>query len=422
MRTGSVNVERGSLSDLNIDFDKQKRISRMASEDSFCSNDSRGHWMAESRGRTVTVINTFEDEDISKYLKRKLAGVVQSDNMSSHPSSVCAEDGSDADPSDLISMQDVLEFADDDQSYLSDLDDNDLKDIDDASEIGLGESAIDYETIDISDGIVEPMSVSKKPRSLAFDTSPELSSGNSSAYHKLDDNICEAAKVIKRFSHTDESLPTDSNTEPRPLQKRRYPPLGVQKDVSNYFTERDSPLLVDNGNIGLAVSRRGDTFISGKIDKSKPLFQLEGSDSGDSLPGSKEEGSEKGKIDMNVNDYESLERERKAVNEEKGVKRTDFTDGKTFGHRRLQSAPVMYTPKKENTESNVEHGLPGSPFEMLKHTPVFDQIPGRVRSYSQGNAFVDGQEELTKIAERICQIDRKDLEMDDPEEIQVFFI
>ena len=395
----------------------------MASEDSFCSNDSRGHWMAESRGRAVTVINTFEDEDISKYLKRKLTGVGPSDYISSHPSSVCAEDGSDADQSDLISMQDVLDFADDDQSYLSDLDDdNDLKDIDDASEIGLGESALDYETIGISDGIVERMPVAKKLRNLAFDASPELATGDSTANQKPDDNIYETTQVKRQPIHTDESFPADSNAEPRPLQKRRYPPLGVQKDVSNYFTERDSPLLVDNGNIEVVVSRRGDTYISGKIDKREPLFKLEDSDSVDSSSGSKDEGGRKGKIAMNVNDDESLEREKKVVNDEKGVKRTEFTDGKTFGHRRMQSAPVMYTPKKESTDCNVESGLPGSPFEMLKHTPVFEQIPGRVRSYSQGNAFVDGQEELTKIAERICQIDRKDLEMDDPEEIQVFFI
>ena len=407
-RTGSVNVERGSLYDLSSE---QKTISRMASEDSCCSSDGRGHWMAESRDRTATVINTFENEDFSSYLKRKVAGTNQSDNTASHPSSVCAEDGSDADQSDLISMQDVLDFPEDDQSYLSDVEDNDLKDVDDASEIGLGESAVDYETIDINDIITEP--ALDKLHGVVVVASDE----NSSLSQKLTEN----AQMQEHFDHSKESSPTGSSTELRPSQNRRYHPLGAQKDISNYFDESNSSLPFYNKHLNLDKNRRPrGNLVSGKSDKRKPLFEFDDSDSGDSAALFKGEENRDGKNNVMETDASSEKVEMDKQIENNVLKKTTFVDGKAFGHRRLQSAPVLYSPKKEATESYVESDLPGSPFELVKHaTSVHDQIPCRVRSYSHGNTFVDGQEELAKMAEKICQIDRKDLEMDDPEEIQV---
>ena len=409
-RTGSVNVERGSLYDLS---NEQKTITRMASEDSCCSSDSRGHWMAESRDRTATVINTFENEDFSRYLKRKVAGTSQSDNTASHPSSVCAEDGSDADQSDLISMQDVLDFPDEDQSYLSDVEDNDLKDVDDASEIGLGESAVDYETIDINDVITEPALEIGKLHGVAVAASDE----NSSLSQKLTEN----AQMQEHFGYSEESSPNGSSMELRPSQNRRYHPLGGQKDISNYFDEQNSSLPFYNKHLNLDRSRRPHgNLVSGKSDKRKPLFEFDDSDSGDSAALFKSEENQDKRNEAMETDASSEKVEMDKQVEYNVLKRTTFIDGKAFGHRRLQSAPVLYSPKKEEMESYVEFNLPGSPFELVKHaTSVHDQIPCRVRSYSHGNTFVDGQEELAKMAEKICQIDRKDLEMDDPEEIQV---
>ena len=377
--------------------------------------------MAESRERTVTVINTFESEDFPKYLRRKLVVTNQSDEYtSSHPSSICAEDGSDADQSDLISMQDVLDFADDDQSYLSDDDDNDLKDIDDVSEIGLGESAVDYETVIIEDDFVE--AAKSKDQDVPFDATPQGPNGKASTNQKFTENTRD--RVQEQFNRPGDCETTSSNTERRPTQKRRYPPLGAQGEVPNYFSEHDSSPSFGDGNVGLSLRRpRGDN-ISGKTDERKPLFELEDSESGDRAFGSVAEGSEKENEAMKASDivHDDLESGRPAQSDEKGLRRTEFTDNRAFGHRRLQSAPLMYSAKKGTVDNTLaECGLPGSPFELVKHTSVHDQAPGRVRSYSHGNTFADGQEELTKIAERICQVDRKDLEMDDPEEIQVSF-
>ena len=439
-RTRSIQVERGSLFDINVESDKQKPISRMASEDSFCSSESKEHWMVESRDRTATVINTLESEEFPKILKRKLTGMGQSDEIPSHPSSVCAEDGSEADQSDLISLQDVLDFPDDDQSYISDVDENDLKDIDDVSEIGLGESAVDYEVVHGDDDLIEPISLTKELKRLgvSVDISSECPSASSSINQTLVDvteKIDQMSLVKGQINFTQEeghkSPQSSSRIEPRPLQKRRYPPLGTQKHVSEHVSD-----LISSGgtsfdadddgfafkSIDRSSQRSRDDFIEGKGGERKPLFALDDSESEGTESSLKDEGN---KIEEDVHKvhglaFKPLKGDRQVIKDDGELKSTGFTDGKARGHRRLQSAPVVYTPKKPSPGSQADCGLPGSPFELVKNTSLQD--PVRVRSYSQGNNFDDGQEELTKIAERICQVDRKDLEMDDPEEIQVCFV
>lgn len=416
-RTGSVQVERGSLSDLDLDIERKKAFPRMESEDSFCSSEGKEHWMAESRVRTTTVINTFENEDFPKYLRKRLNGMGQSDEMSSHPSSVYAEDGSEADTSDLISMQDVLDFQEDEQSYVSEDDTVDLEDVDDGSEIGLGESAVDYEFVHLDGELIEPISLTKELKSLGLsvDISSESPSRSSSPLQKEKD-FCAGKSGDDDAEETDplghRAQQMINKVKARQFNKRKYPPLGMQLENSfdgNRQRNSESPNR----------SRSDDIMREKK--KRQPLFEQEGSESEDAVvcAGVERQGKNKDEDFMNV-DSQAHEDKKQVVKDDADLKGTGYKDGRMLGHRRLQSAPVTKTPEKPDKNSReVESELCQSPYELVSHTAVQSSL--RLRSYSYGHKFdyQDGQDELTKIAERICQVDRKFLEMDDPEEIQV---
>ena len=118
-RTGSVQVERGSLSDYEIESSKLQVHSiseQLERPESSQSTHSQEHWMAESRERTHTVINTMEYEVLTN---QGAKAALSFDETCSHHSSLFVEDDSDVDVADLISLQDVLDFSEDDKSYLS---------------------------------------------------------------------------------------------------------------------------------------------------------------------------------------------------------------------------------------------------------------------------------------------------------------
>ena len=490
-RTGSVQVERGSLTDIEGEVQKASVYLRMESHESeYSHNSNQEHWMVDSRGRSGTVINTEEQGDLPKYLAQKLMHLGQSEDSLSHHSSMFVEDGSEVDPSDLISLQDVLDFSDEDRSYMSEADDNEVPN----SDIGLGESAVDYEMINelSDDDLIEPVSFTKKLKSLGkeVDESSEYNSCESSPtmlrkkldnYYtpretKEDDTKGEetnvygtkesdtmASKVTgnaliasKLDVNRPDSLTALGHTRIRRdrkgLLKRRYPPLGIQEDDPDFNIESDVKLLpalepgkhgkdsdlADVENEALGPKVVGETVDVGK--QRKQLF--ENGNEGlrdektsvkprDILKSRGNEIEEVGNSD-NARIGESEHRKEIVAKTTKDdiiviPKRTSFSEGRGLGHRRLQSAPVKLTPQRLSLEKGAVHeesGIPGSPFELLRHTPHQDHSYMRTRSYSQGQTFDfhSSQDELTKIAEKICQVDRKDLEMDDPEEIQVYLL
>eukprot|EP00795_Rhopilema_esculentum_P013781 gene13781-4710_t len=433
-RTGSVQVERGSLSDITNGVSQRRSMCRVESEDSVCSTESKEHWMVESRERSSTVINTLETDNLPKYLRRKLMSLGQSDETSSLHSSLFVEDGSDAGSCDLMSLQDVLDFPDEDQSYLSEADEiDDIKDVDSASEIGFGESAVDYEIPEVvsEDELIEPISITKKLKSLGLqvDESSECASQNSIPVTQGDTNdrdlngtdttrgtgdlIKTDAKVEvptdieKVQSDAPQEIQKRSNKDRKSLQKRRYPPLGAWADEdSDYFEPANSGKKF--GVEDKAPSSELDDILSGK----RPLFEENSPD---------ELETKEGPPDGLLKEKHSWrDKEVRKSRDDSDVPSTTLTEGRTMGHRRLMSAPIELTPSKADRKSSIEKELPGSPFELVKKTPLQDHSRARIRSYSQGHFidFAKGQEELTKMAEEVCKVDRKDLEMDDPEEIQ----
>ena len=458
-------------------------------ESEYSHNSNQEHWMADSRGRSGTVINTEEQGDLPKYLAQKLMHLGQSEDSLSHHSSMFVEDGSEVDPSDLISLQDVLDFSDEDRSYMSEADDNEVPN----SDIGLGESAVDYEMINElsdDDDLIEPVSFTKKLKSLGkeVDESSQYNSCESSPTmlrKKLDrdytpkerkedgtkeyeaneygtkesdtmaSKVAENALIVSKLDVNQSDLltavgRTRIRRDRKGLLKRRYPPLGIQEDDPDFDIESDANLLpalepgkhgrdsdlADGENEALRPKLVGETVDLGK--QRTQLFENDNEGlrdeqtsfkSRDILKSKDKELEEVSKSD-NARIGESEHRKDLVAKTTKDdivvrPKRTSFSEGRGLGHRRLQSAPVKLTPKRLSLEKGAVHeesGLPGSPFELLRHTPHQDHSYMRTRSYSQGQTFDfhSSQDELTKIAEKICQVDRKDLEMDDPEEIQVY--
>ena len=434
-RTGSVQVERGSLSDVTNGASQRQSMCRVESEDSVCSTESKEHWMVESRERSTTVINTLETDNLPKYLRRKLMSLGQSDETSSHHSSLFVEDGSDAGSCDLMSLQDVLDFPDEDQSYLSEADEiDDIKDVDSTSEIGFGESAVDYEMPEVvsEDELIEPISITKKLKSLGLqvDESSECASQNSrpltqedmndrdlngtettrgtGAFIKTDEKVEALNGIQKTQSDAPQEIQKRGNKVIKSLQKRRYPPLGAWADEdSDYFEPANSGKKF--GVEDKAPSSELDDILSGK----RPLFEENSPD---------ELETKEGPPDGLLKEKHSWrDKEVRKSRDDSDVPSTTLTEGRTIGHRRLMSAPIELTPSKADRKLSIEKELPGSPFELVKKTPLQDHSRARIRSYSQGHFidFAKGQEELTKMAEEVCKVDRKDLEMDDPEEIQV---
>lgn len=488
-RTGSIRVERGSLTDIEGEVQKASMYMRMESHDSeYSHNSGQEHWMADSRGRSGTVINTEEQDDLPKYLAQKLMHLGQSEDTSSHHSSMFVEDGSELDPSDLISLQDVLDFSDEDRSYMSEADDNEIPN----SDIGLGESAIDYEMINepSDDDLIVPVSFTKKLKSLGkeVDESSEYNSCESSptTLRKKQDNYytpketkedgtkeCGTTDNDKKESDTmvskvagkvaiaskldanqSNSLTALDRTRIRKdrknLLKRRYPPLGIQEDDADFDAESDARLQpalkpdkhgIDSMSADMQNGAVRPKIVGEIVDVEKQRKELfENGSEGlqdkqtsikprDILTSKENAVKGAGKIDdVGVEESEhSKDIVAKTTKDDIVVtpKRTSFSEGRGLGHRRLQSAPVKLTPKRLSLEQDAVHEencLPGSPFELLRNTPHQDHSYMRTRSYSQGQTFDfhSSQDELTKIAEKICQVDRKDLEMDDPEEIQVY--
>ena len=98
---------------------------------------------------------------------------------------------------------------------------------------------------------------------------------------------------------------------------------------------------------------------------------------------------------------------------------------KRMGHRRMKSAPLRIKAQQEGTsEMAVESGLQNEgPFVYI--TPVSKNQnqaddSSRIRSQSLGNKKQrKDQNELSRLAELVVQEDRRDVERDVPEVLQV---
>ena len=340
-------------------------------------------------------------------------------------------------------------------------DSEDAREVEDSSsDIGFGESAVDYEAfVQLSDKIVED--VLEKTITVVDDDLSEDESFSSCRSSPRPGNreqlhIPAATRKIEARKQTlleqaDQYglsvTPTNVIPQPEfPGQSDDLEPLKTIDDrdsLSNHLmvkSETDSSAgssfssglpfssqLVDGGIAKIvelnskrslfgrldAVSGSVDTTdtVNSRSSVSKQIDQKEEEDRASPL----EEG-ELAEPDDSHQFYRSISTDPTVSS----PKRTSFLEGKTMGHRRMKSAPAPRTPKKKiNVKANIEEvGIPGSPFEELKSSTSQE---ARIRSFSHGDYFdtAKGQEELTKIAEKICQVDRNDLEMDDPEEIQV---
>ena len=96
----------------------------------------------------------------------------------------------------------------------------------------------------------------------------------------------------------------------------------------------------------------------------------------------------------------------------------DFNRAKKMGHRRMKSAPLRMASFEENT---VESELtPENPFVYISPAPVKEE--SRARSQSLGNKskyIKKGRNELSRLAELVVQEDRRDVDRDELEVLQV---
>ena len=94
---------------------------------------------------------------------------------------------------------------------------------------------------------------------------------------------------------------------------------------------------------------------------------------------------------------------------------SDFKKKRMFGHRRNKSAPLQ---KRKHQDKEVNSGVATENFVYLDSN-VESEDEFRGRSQSLGSRKARGQKHLTKMAEQVCQEDRKNAERENLEIVQV---
>ncbi len=468
-------MERGSVSE-NDSTDPMKpsvpsATERVPSPGSTISSRSE-HWMAETRERSGTVIDAMDYSVIPKLVNQRVSSVRNFDDTSSHHSSMIVEDSSEADLSDLNSMQDLLDLPDDDRSYLSDGDHyrSYMSDGDNCSDIGLGESAVDFEAnvgmqnkdaersggggaLSTNDGSTSNESTHEQADQDCF--TPNVLRIDEGLTDKVKDTLSSEKGILNEKIHPSEDVIEARNTSVDSAARRSKTDEIQQSATTSVETlarlaqdvisDVHPGVIIDtdvSSNHSSQISFADDHF-DGELDRmiksnaKRSLFERLDAHSGSADVGSISTGiTNDSQIDVLdrgefsnspdcshlITEYDNSSAINDSPSSVKLHKSSSFTEGRAIGHRRLQSAPVPLTPLPQHQQSISEDLLPSSPFEVVK--PSFQsQHPNlsRGRSLSHGDHFeiMKGQESLKQIAEKICQVDRKDLEMDDPEEIQV---
>eukprot|EP00794_Sanderia_malayensis_P017724 gene17724-19496_t len=474
---GSVRVERGSVSECDVAEPAGKfpivtsPSERVQSPDSYSSQE---HWMVSSRERSDTVINTAEYRDVPKQMDegQEAFTAVNFDDTASHHSSLFVEDDSDVDVSDLISLQDVLEFADDDRSYLSDGEtEPDVGNVDAASDIGLGESAVDYESFvklfEEGEGETDggkKSDVVHETSTLSCTDSFSSDEADCKGDRKLEDYFATAtakkkiAKTLKERNalmneaaeqrHFDSKNSKTADKIERPKLKDFAAEQDLISRTSKFKGHMFANALRDSDTSSTHSSRLSftDDHFDGELQRiirsnaKRSLFErldahagiIEPQNQGEPTPistATEQAGDDGAQLKSPMKSPPvTLGKEKHSDTAlfSQTLKRTSFTEGRSLGHRRMQSAPVPLTLASSSqgaaSPEDWPSQSPSSPFELVRtlshsHEQQHQSL-SRVRSLSHGSEFIKGQEELNKIAEKICQVDRKDLEMDDPEEIQ----
>ena len=94
---------------------------------------------------------------------------------------------------------------------------------------------------------------------------------------------------------------------------------------------------------------------------------------------------------------------------------SDFKKKRMFGHRRNKSAPLQ---KRKHQDKEVNSGVAAENFVYVdSNFESEDEFRGR--SQSLGSRKARGQKQLTKMAEQVCQEDRKNAERENLEIVQV---
>jgi len=96
----------------------------------------------------------------------------------------------------------------------------------------------------------------------------------------------------------------------------------------------------------------------------------------------------------------------------------DFNRAKRMGHRRMKSAPLRMASFEEKT---VESELtPEKPFVYISPAPVKEELRARSRSLGNKSKYIKkGRQELSRLAELVVQEDRRDVDRDELEVLQV---
>ena len=449
-----ASLVEGSSTGSELNSQKLIKSSKISVGPSTFGGDT-DHWMAVERKRSDTVIDTSLDlEEVNRLNHLRVLTVKDTDDTLSQDSSVLVEVNSEVCFSDLNSVDDILDIPDE-QSIISDEDavPSDAEEgeevipseEDNDSDIHMGESAVDYESaINSAEKENEKLDEISVDNTHLSENEHFSSCASSPAYDQSGFVMFDPIKTPSKLKKSEDPTSPGSELEDT-IQKAETKEKSTRNTSDNtselsfleeYYASSES----DHRIITTSVERSTEIGTPSKV-RRQLIRTKKVSSSAENISHTKDDIAN-AEVDRFGALPETFKQKlgRSSSSGKSGTElprspsplvrpvRTSFASGRALGHRRMSSAPSPVIHKsQESPSSYAESPNPlGSPFIYVK--PSTDLQGFRPRSYSQGFSedffhgfYMNRQEQLKRMAEKVCQQDRKDIERDDPEEIKVIY-